>query len=488
MTELFHASSAELMAHLNNKTISSVDYLDLLAKRIEQFNPQVNAVVTLELDAAFERARQADAARAKGESWGPLHGLPITIKDTFEVAGMRTTSGAKLLSDYVAPNDSFVARKLKEAGAIIFGKTNTPKFANDIQTYNSLFGVTNNPWHVAHTCGGSSGGSAAAVASGMTPLEFGSDIGGSIRTPSHFNGICGHKPSHNIISMQGHIPGPPGTLSVPDMAVVGPLARSVEDLTMMVALMAGANSLQRTGWQLNLPRPRHRSLADFRVATWFDDEVCPIDPELGAVFEGVAQQLTGFGATVRPTKPVDLNNVLSAYYLLLGAVIGSGLTPEEEAQVKASQANLDEVVAKLGIPDTFRNYVTGLTVPHRKWMSANERRVKLQHKMQLFFGEYDILLSPVTLTTAPLHNTHGPVEGRKIVVNGEERSYVDQFPWIATATLLGLPATVIPVGLSQAGLPIGIQIIGPYLEDYTPLKFAELLAKEIDPIGYPDLI
>src|SRR5690606_37586313 len=216
-------------------------------------NPALNAIVATDIEAARERARAADAALAAGESWGPLHGVPITIKDTFEVAGMPTTAGAKELRDHRPSSNAVAVQRLLDAGAIVFGKTNVPLYAGDLQTYNEVYGSTSNPWDLHRTPGGSSGGAAAALAAGLTALELGSDIGGSIRTPSHFCGVCGLKPSYGIIPSRGHIPGPPGTLSEADISVTGPMARSVDDLELALDILAGPDTPAAKGWRLELP-------------------------------------------------------------------------------------------------------------------------------------------------------------------------------------------------------------------------------------------
>jgi amidase len=277
MKKITYATAADLAKMLATGRISACELLDENLARVRQLNPQMNAVVALDEEGARRSAKEADAARARGASLGPLHGVSMTIKDTFAVTGMTATCGLEPLRDYRPAIDAAAVAKLRAAGAIIFGKTNLPPAAADHQSCNSLFGLTRNPWNGDRTVGGSSGGSAAALAAGFTPLELGSDIGGSIRVPSHFCGVYGHKPSYGIVPVDGHIPPPPGHLSEPELAVVGPLARSAFDLELMLDLLTDAPELKRTAYRLALPPARHTDLREFRVAVWNDAKAYALD-------------------------------------------------------------------------------------------------------------------------------------------------------------------------------------------------------------------
>ena len=487
MTNLHEKNTIELVDMLRSKQVSSVELLQHFVSRIEQYDTAVNAIVATDLDRAMTRAKAADDALARGESWGALHGLPMTIKDTYELVGMTTTAGARSMVDYRPTQDADAVRRLKDAGAIIFGKTNTPPYAMDVQTYNAMFGVTNNPWNLEHTSGGSSGGSAAAVAAGYSTIEVGSDIAGSIRTPAHYCGVYGHKPTHGIISLHGHIPGPPGTKSQPDLAVGGPIARSAEDLALGLSILAGADTLKSKGWQLHLPQPRHQSLKDYRVAVWLDDETCQVDVEMRTVLETAVSSLKDAGVNVTETKPVSMKGVLNIYYTLLASITGSSMPKGQYEALLGMKGDYSAIQAQYDLPGEYLVHIGGLVATHRQWLGANARRAKMQYQLEQFFEQFDVLLCPVTPTTAPVHNNKGQLEERKIIINGQKRPYVDQFPWIALATMAGLPATSAPVGISSNGLPVNMQIIGPYLEDYTPIKFAELLAVAHDGIQYPDM-
>jgi len=260
---------------IRRRQLSSREVLDEYLARVERLNPPLNAVVTLDADAARAAADAADAAVARGDAVGPLHGVPMTIKDTYETAWMRTTCGLEAW-DHVPERDAEAVRRLRGAGAVIFGKTNTPTLAGDWQTFNPIFGTTNNPWDTTRTTGGSSGGSAAAVATGMTALELGSDIAGSIRVPSNWCGTCGHKPSWGVVPQRGHLPPAPGALADSDLQVMGPMARDVDDLELGLDILAGPAGDAAVGWRLELPASRGASLRELRLAVWLDDPAYPV--------------------------------------------------------------------------------------------------------------------------------------------------------------------------------------------------------------------
>ena len=261
-------SATSLLAQLRERRIGSVELLELLFKRIERLNPRLNAVVALEMEQARAEARAADGAPANRR--GLLHGLPVTLKDAWEVAGMRSTCGLPELAHHRPDRDADAVALLRGAGAIPFGKTNVPSGAADGQSYNPVFGVTNNPWNVERTPGGSSGGAGAAVAAGFTPVELGSDIAGSIRIPAHFCGVFGHKASYGIVPMRGHIPPPPGSNAIVPLGVAGPIARSPADLELLIDVLAAPAEPDRAAWSIRIPPSRHERLADFRVGVLAD--------------------------------------------------------------------------------------------------------------------------------------------------------------------------------------------------------------------------
>jgi amidase len=456
---------------IRRKQLSSRELLDHFLDAIARRNGPLNAVVTLDEERARRAAAEADEAVARGEALGPLHGLPMTIKDTYETAGVRTTAGAPIFADHVPERDADAVARLKHAGAVVFGKTNVPFMAADVQTYNEVFGCTNNPWDLARTPGGSSGGAAVAVAAGFTSLEFGSDIGGSIRTPSNWTGVYGHKPSYGIVPMRGHIPGPPGSLSSPDLGVGGPLARSAEDLALALDVVAAPDENEAVGWRLDLPRPRHHRISDFRVATWFDDPARPVDDAVRSRLEATGQALREAGVRVdeKARPALELGRVIETYTQLLMPIILADL-PEDAfaALVQAAEAfdpgDRSEAALAARAP----------ILRHREWIALDEDRQKLRAAFRAFFAHYDVLLCPITPVAAIPHD-HSSFGSRTIEVNGGSRSYMDLFGWISMATACYLPATVAPVGPTLDGLPVGVQIIGPYLEDQTTIEFARLL-------------
>ncbi|MDL0430101.1 amidase [Marinobacter sp. TBZ242] len=477
MNPLHYRSATELVGDLKNGKLSSVEVTRAFLDRIHQQNSAINAVVTLDEATALEKARSADEALARDEPAGPLHGLPLTLKDTWEVAGMVCTAGAPALKNHLPQKHADVVRRLEDAGAIILGKTNVPIYATDLQSYNKLFGVTNNPHNAEHTPGGSSGGAAAALAAGMTPLEVGSDLAGSIRTPAHFCGIFGHKPSRALVSFRGHIPGPPGTESRPDLAEGGPLARSAKDLELLLGVIAGPAERERNSWQLAMAPAAIQSLEQARVGLWLKDPLCPVDGELVKGYEQLGRDLENRGALVAEAHHnlLNLEHILPAYFNLLGSLLSTSMKPAQRRQMKWI-ARLEKWLHLFGPVTAFiGEYGRGVNQPVYQWMAWNETREKMRAEIMSLFEEFDVLLTPVTPTTAIRHDHSHPVFKRQITVAGQPRAYMDQFCWIALATLLGLPATSVPIGRTKDGLPFNVQVIGAPGMDLTTIRFAELL-------------
>src|SRR5829696_9074997 len=342
MTDWADRSATEIVAGIRAKEVSSSELLATFLERVER-RRDLNAVVTLDVERATATAARADEAVARGEALGALHGLPMTIKDAFETEGLRTTSGAPELADHVPERDADAVARLRAAGAVIFGKTNLPLYAGDVQTYNEVFGVTNNPWDQSCCAGGSSGGAAAALAARLTPLELGSDIGGSIRNPAHYCGVTGLKPTYGIVPIRGHIPGPPGTLSEGDIGVAGPMARTVQDLELGLDVLAGPDDARGVAWRLELPPPRATTLAGYRVATWLDDPAAPIDRSVLELLEGAVGTLAGAGARMdeEASLGVDLEEIAEVYVQLLVGVLANGYPPEVLAAADEAAAVID---------------------------------------------------------------------------------------------------------------------------------------------------
>lgn len=475
MKNLAFLSAVELAAMIQQKKTTSVALLEFYLQRIKNHNPNLNAVVAMDEKAALEQARQADADLAKGKIRGPLHGVPITIKDTFEVVGLPCTSGAPKLKNHIPKRNATAVQSLLDAGAIVMGKTNVPLYGGDIQSVNEVYGRTQNPWDESRTPGGSSGGAAAALAAGLTSLELGSDIGGSIRIPAHFCGVYGHKPSYGIVPDQGHIPPLPGIFTGEhaiqiDIMVSGPLARSADDLDLAMTLITAPEKADQTAWKIQLPEPRKKKLKEYRIGVWLDDPACPVDRRVGDVLQSAVDALSRSGADIVDKRPeVDLAGSIDIFFNLLSAVMGAGATPGQFEKWRKMAADL---------PGTDQSYLAkhlrGATQLHNSWFMQDAMRRILCQKWADFFRDFDLLLCPVAPVAAMKHDDRFFYD-REIPINNAMRPYQDAMGWAGLVGLVGLPATVAPVGITTDGLPVGMQIVGPYLEDRTPIHFARLM-------------
>ena len=476
------ASATTLAAALRDRQVGCLELLDFFVARAEKYNPKLNAIIAWQAGKARDRARAADAALARGESWGPLHGLPMTVKESFNLAGLPTTFGNPAWKDNIPASNAVLVDRLEAAGAVIYGKTNVPFMLADSQSFNEIYGTTNNPWDLAAGPGGSSGGEAAALAAGLSALGAGSDIAGSLRNPAHYSGIYGHKPSFGLVPTRGH--GPPGVVTPTDISVVGPMARHAEDLALALDLLAGPDLLQQAAWRVALPAPRGRSLKDFRVAVWTSAPEAPIDDSVATLITTAVAAIARAGANVddaaRPGVVLADNQRL--FMQLLRAATAGRLTDEAFAE----QLKIAETLS----PDDMspRAHVArGATMSHRAWGRANEQRSKLRYLWHDFFTRFDVLMAPVAATAAFPHDHNPDFGARRVIVNGKPSPHVD-IMWAGLASLSYLPATVAPIGLTSKGLPVGVQIIGPEGEDPTTIEFARLLAREIGgfvpPPGY----
>jgi len=477
------SSATQLSAAIRARKVGCRELLDLYVERVERFNPLLNAIIASDFERARARADEADADLARGEVRGPLHGIPMTVKESYDVEGFVTSWGSPAFKDYKPPRTAVSIRRLVDAGANIFGKTNVPLFLGDLQTYNEIHGLTRSPWDLERTPGGSSGGSAASLAAGLTALEAGSDICSSIRTPSHYCGLFGHKPTFGLVSTRGQ--QVPGRAAITDIAVVGPMARSAHDLRMALQLMAGPDDIEGRAWSVTLPAARKRRLADFRLAVLVDTPHAPVDDAVKAQILRVVEEAATAGAVVdyeaRPAFATEDADRLFRR-LLLGEL--SGRLPQAEfdateALARALPADDDSLQAQ-----TLR----ASTLSHREWLIANEARHHMRLKWADFFNHYDLLLCPAAATVAPCHNHDGAPFERLLDVNGRQVPISSQFFWAGYAGLAYLPATVMPAGRTQQGLPVGIQIIGPQYGDLTCIEFARLLEERglgfVPPPGY----
>jgi len=460
-------SATDLAAMIREGAISSRELLDHYLWRIEQLNDDVNAVITFDLERAHEAAAAADERTAAGGDLGSLHGLPISVKDAIATEGIRSTGGAEELTDHVPDADAPVVSAVRDAGAIVFGKSNLPKWSGDIQAFNTIFGTTNNPWDLTRVPGGSSGGASAAVSAGLTAFEIGTDIGGSVRLPAHFAGVCGHKPSFGLIPQLGYLSHTSGGTTDADVNVFGPLARSVGDLETLVDVMAAPRPDHAHAWRLDLPAPRHESIGDFRVAAWLDDPTCPVASDVGALLEAAAAAAEQAGAKVdRTARPgVDLGEVWEVGMPLISAATTPSRTDDEFAQQIAVADD-----ATLSKQRRMRAQATVLR--HRDWLLLAERREAHRRRWASFFGDYDVLLCPAAASAAFPHVHEGGLYTRNIEIDGSERPYADLIAWTSFIGYVHLPSTVVPIGLTPSGLPVGIQVVAPFMEDRTALRFA----------------
>jgi amidase len=474
MDDRAFASATELAAEIRDRRLSCVELLDFYLARAQRHNPGLNAIVVWQIEQARERARAADAALARGERWGPLHGIPMTVKESFNVAGLPTTFGNPLWKDNVATGNAFLIDRLLQAGAIIFGKTNVPYMLADAQSHNEIYGTTNNPWDLTRSPGGSSGGEAATLAAGLSALGAGSDIAGSLRNPAHYSGVYGHKPTWGLISTRGH--APPGILTPTDISVVGPMARHAEDLDLALRTLARPDLLQQAAWRIELPPPRHRRLGEFRVAVWGSSPLCRIDTSVSDLFDRAIDAIARAGATVDNAARPRINDEEHhrLFMLLLRAGTASRMRDEDFARQQeiAGTLNDDDHSDRAAV-------ARGATLLHRTWGSANEARTRLRYAWREFFEGFDVLLTPVAATAAFPHNRNPNRDERTVSVNGKLVPYAEQLFFAGLASLSYLPATAAPIGLTKDGLPVGLQIIGPEGEDPTTIEFARLLAAEI---------
>jgi amidase len=485
VADMHYLTAVQLKDALASRKVSALELLDLHLARVKALNPVYNAVVALDEEGARRQARAADEAFAKGLDLGALHGLPMTIKDSFAVAGMAATCGIEELRHYRPAHDATAVARIRASGAVIFGKTNLPAGAADHQSFNALFGLTRNPWNVDRTVGGSSGGSAAALAAGFTPLELGSDIGGSIRVPAHFCGVYGHKPSYGIVSLEGHIPPPPGHFSQPELGVAGPLARSAADLELLLDIVLGPPEFGPGGAGIQLPPSRHHDLKSFRVAVWNDASSYPLDSSYAATIDALVGDLHRLGVKVDAAKPsIDASESYSLYLQTLFGIIGAGLPPPAvDAIIEAEKAAPDGSYA--------RRVSAAMQQTLPQYFAVAEERQKLLRAWRDFFTRYDVLLCPVTPTVAFPHDTHRADMAaqfeRSLVVDGAPVPYMDNLAWPGLVTVANLPATAIPTRRLVGGLPAGVQIVGPYLGDRTTLKFAQLLDQALGGFVAPPL-
>ena len=479
MSNIAFLPAHELARRLRRREVSSLELLDLYLARIQRLDPRFNAVPVLDIDRARLRAQEADAATARGENWGPLHGLPMTVKESFNVAGLPTTYGFEASRHNIASTDAVTVQRLKAAGAVIFGKTNVPVSLADWQSFNPVYGTTRNPWDPERTPGGSSGGSAAALAAGFTALEMGSDIGASIRNPAHYCGVYGLKPTWGVVPLAGHELNPQANADNFDIAVAGPLARSAHDIALAMDVLSSPLSAVTPMGRVPLAwRERGTPPRRCRVAVLVDDAQAEVDISLQKALLNLVAFLRDAGVSVSlDARPVDSEEAHDVYLHLLRAATGSHY---DEASYAAALAS----ARQYGPQDRSypARHFRGNTFSHRDWHLMNERRERLRQQWGRFFDEHDLLICPTATTPAFLHNQQGQRWERMIPVQRadalHQQASTEALFWAGYPGVVGVPALCVPLGLSPGGLPLGAQIIGPLFGDPDVIRFAQWLERE----------
>jgi len=477
MADLIDQDAVSQLVALASKRVSAVELLKTSLARHAETHGRLNAVVAADPERALERARALDDARIRGEPLGPLAGLPMTIKDTFDVAGMAASSGLPELRRRMT-EDAAAVSHARRAGAVIWGKTNVPVMAADWQSANALYGATNNPWDLKRTPGGSSGGAAAALAAGVTPLEIGSDIGGSLRVPASFCGVFSHKPTWGMVSQRGHVPPSPGSFSERDLNVIGPMARSARDLRLLLSIIENGPLA---------PKAPPANLKETKIGLWLDDPLCPLDPEVRGVIQAFADELRAAGAEVETIpSPVDMRALLHSYQTLLGAVLGEDLPPRTLRSMERMRLFAKGSVAKSG-PLSSAAMVMAYTARHREWLAADAVRARLRSEIDETFGSYHAILAPIA-PVPPFPHDRAPFQKRSLKTSdGRTIPYTSMLTWISVATALRLPATAVPAGRTPSGLPVGVQLIGPHAGDARTLAIAQAIDENVRGFVSPPL-
>jgi amidase len=483
MHNLVFLPASQLAEMIRDREVSAVEVLDAHLAQISKHNSSLNAICTLDADNARTRAMQADSALASGENWGALHGVPVTIKDIFETAGLRTTAGYIPLKAYVPKQDATVVARLKAAGAVILGKTNMAELAGDYQSTNSLFPRANNPWNLSYTPGGSSGGSAAAVAAGLSPLDLGNDFGGSVRQPAHFCGVYGLKPTDRRISTAGMIPEVPGMpLCIRQMMTVGCFARSLSDIRLCFSLIAGADLRRPDVPPVPLDTPSGKSLQNLKIA-WIDEwKEVPVSSEIRSAMSAIAQKLSAEGVQIERWRPqnFDLSAILYLY-MQIAAYTNIYAQPKDRYIVQRSLKLIwrtatqgDKKLRQLG---DFSRVLPEMLNPSLKgYFEALTERDRFTAQIDRALEPWDVWLCPVAATPAFAHCPAWStidIDGKAYPHGVANGAYTMPF------NLSGHPAVVIPIGQTQNGLPIGMQIIGKRWREMELLAIAQEIDKAI---------
>jgi len=484
MSKLVFLSASHLAKAIRERSVSAKEVLEAHLKHITQHNPALNAIVTLDEEQARQKARQADTALARGELWGPLHGVPVTSKDLFDTAGLRTTWSYKPLANYVPLQDATAVARLRTAGAILIGKTNMPELAIGPQCDSPLFGRANNPWNLEYTPGGSTGGGAAAISAGLSPLEIGTDLGGSIRLPAHFCGVFGFKPTEHRVSTAGASFRPKGVKGgLQHMRVAGPLARSIEDLQLCLSLIEGPDAREWSVPPVAAESVQERSLREYRFA-WSDNfGDIPITAETRAVIEKLAVTLEEEGCRVERCNPPKFNftEALETFGEIRGTEIGATTPPLQRlllSMVLRTRSSREPL---------FQGLLKSTALSVRRYTEALAQRDGLITAMEQFLCRWDAWLCPVAPGPAFKHRRmRSPLLGEPLEVDDQNLPYwVWSLTYTAVFNLTGNPAVVMPIARARSGLPIGVQLVGRRWRDKQLLDLAQKLAEVTGPFQSP---
>lgn len=475
MVELARTSATELLRQLEAGSVTAEELLRRALERCQRLNGGLNALVQIEGDRALREASAIDAARARGEPLGALAGLPVTVKEAFHVRGFRTTAGAPHLRNNSPADDAPAVARLRGEGAVVFAKTNVPTFTADWQTYNDVYGTTNNPWDETRTPGGSSGGAAAALAAGLTPLELGSDLCGCIRVPAHYCGVLGHRATYGLISVRGHVPGDPAGRVEPDLAAAGPMARTAADLRLLLRVLADpwiepTRTLDLSGETLGRGAP-------LRVLCWLDAPGHPVDAELLHRYREVLDRLaTHPWIRLEHGAPEELSHaeILELCMSLTGRLMATAMNPIQRLAAAVFGLGGRWAERLLDMPEGLLGFPRAMLEGSAARDATDRRRLACSERVAQLFTRYDLLVTPVSPCAAFPHD-HGPLARRRLRVDGNLVHYNEHLAWNALPTVIGLPATVVPAGLTAQGLPCGLQVIGPRFADDRTIDLAEIL-------------
>ena len=447
-----YATARTMIAELRAKRISARELLDAHVARNDRVAAAINAVVEMDLARAQRDAAAIDEARANGDPLGPLAGIPMTIKDGYDVENMPATAGNPAYKERAKTcADAAVVKQVRNAGAVIWGKTNVPFMLADIQSYNAIYGTTNNPYDATKTPGGSSGGAAAALASGVTPLEIGSDIGGSLRHPAGFCGVTALKPTWGLLSMRGQLPPAPDSFVEMDLAVAGPMARNVDDLKLLWSVLRGTAE-----------QPR-RDVKGARVAVWDDEPSWPLARDARDAVTRAAEALASAGAHVERAKPrIDGAELMDFYDVMLTAILAAGLPERMLAAFEATRGADAEVAARGGPGAAAARYRLRATASFRELARAEVKQQAHKDILTELFARYDAIVMPTSTVTAFPHQHEPGFQDRMLDVDGKQVPYAHILDWISLATALYAPSLAVNAGQTPRGIPVGVQIVGPW--------------------------